>query len=653
MGTGKIIQADNIDGLKTVKNFISNGNATLNTSGWATYKDAAGTRPVDGTGGSPTLVTFTRTTTSPLSDAASFLFSVAGSSSAQGEGASCDFTIDASQKAKVLKIELDYIVNSGTFAAGSSTTDSDLIVYLYDVTNGVLIEPSSFKFLSNSTTISDKFSATFQSASNSTSYRLIFHVASTSTAAYSLKFDNISVSPSQYVYGTPITDWVSYTPTGSWTTNTTYSGRWRRVGDQLEVRGAVNLTGAPNAANLTINLPTGFTIDTDKTPNRTVASNMVLGLATIYNGAGATWTNGRIMYFGTNGVIVTSLGNGGNAYNTVTATVPFTFANNTSVFFEYKVPILGWSSSVQMSDGYDGRVVGAHLHRNSSSQTAGPNGSVVKILLTSTAGTFDDVAGFDSTNNRYVVKTSGRYRVKGRIYIGSPNTLSNYYSCRIYKNGAAINTATFVKWAASTEGALSDDITLNLVAGDYLELYFQGDGDNSVNQLTINGAPNATYLSVEKLSGSPTISAQETIGALYTGAPPTGTLNNSFNKVTFGTKVKDSHGAYSGGVYTIPTSGQYDIEAKISVNATFTTIYSSVDIGIYVDGSLYSFARNNYPVTASTGTNIYPRVCIFSVPLRAGQPVEIRSRVNDYSGTPVFESAAAVNQFSIVRSGGY
>ena len=51
--TGKVVQADNIDGIKTSKNFLSNGLATLNTSGWDGYADTAGTRPVDGTGGSP------------------------------------------------------------------------------------------------------------------------------------------------------------------------------------------------------------------------------------------------------------------------------------------------------------------------------------------------------------------------------------------------------------------------------------------------------------------------------------------------------------------------------------------------------------------------------------------------------------------------
>lgn len=54
-------------------NFISNPSPVKDTTGWATYADAAGTAPVDGTGGSPT-VTWTRTTSSPLSETASFLF---------------------------------------------------------------------------------------------------------------------------------------------------------------------------------------------------------------------------------------------------------------------------------------------------------------------------------------------------------------------------------------------------------------------------------------------------------------------------------------------------------------------------------------------------------------------------------------------------
>ena len=99
----------------------------------------------------------------------------------------------------MLQISAEVAVLSGTFAAGSSTTDSDVTVWIYDVTNAVMIQPSTYKFFSNYA-LSSTFTGSFQSASNSTSYRLIFHVASTSASAFVLKMDQVSVAPTTYVY---------------------------------------------------------------------------------------------------------------------------------------------------------------------------------------------------------------------------------------------------------------------------------------------------------------------------------------------------------------------------------------------------------------------------------------------------------------------
>jgi hypothetical protein len=261
-------------------NYIENPDAETDTTGYATYADVAGTSPVDGTGGSPNS-TWTRTTSSPLRGSASFLFTHNSGASRKGEGVSYDFTIDTSDKAKVLNIEFDYLVSSGTFVAGSSGVDSDLTVWVYDVTNATLIQPSSYKLFSNSTTIADKFQATFQSASNSTSYRLIIHCGSTSTSAFNVQFDNFKVGPSNYVFGTPITDWQSFTPTGSFTTNTTYTGQYRRVGDSIEFQAHLAFAGSPNSVSCSVNLPSGLTIDTAKIPGFVANTSPILGQANI------------------------------------------------------------------------------------------------------------------------------------------------------------------------------------------------------------------------------------------------------------------------------------------------------------------------------------------------------------------------------------
>ena len=254
-------------------NLITNGDAESAISSIFTpYADAAASRPVDGTGGSPT-VTTSLTSTNPLTGVNSYLLTKPASNT-QGQGWSISsFTVNPSYRAKVLKIDIDYIINTGTFVAGvngSSPSDSDVIFYLYDITNSQLIEPSNIKLFSNSTTISDKYQATFQTSATGSSYRLIAHCASTSSLAYELKVDNVSVSPSTYVFGSPVTDWASYTPTfvglGSVTVVESF---WRRVGDSIQIRGRATL-GTTTGVLAKISFPAGLAIDNTKNTIQTL-----------------------------------------------------------------------------------------------------------------------------------------------------------------------------------------------------------------------------------------------------------------------------------------------------------------------------------------------------------------------------------------------
>lgn len=180
--------------------YVENGDAESSLIGWATYADAAGSSPVDGTGGSPA-VTLAREVAQPLRGGASFLLSK-DAADRQGEGTSYDIVIDTADQGESLTLELDYLVGGGFVTGGSS----DLLVYLYDVTNAGLIALST----STIDNASGRFMATFTAASNSKNYRVILHVATTNAAAWTFKFDRVSVTPN-----VPIQQTVSAIPTGS------------------------------------------------------------------------------------------------------------------------------------------------------------------------------------------------------------------------------------------------------------------------------------------------------------------------------------------------------------------------------------------------------------------------------------------------------
>jgi hypothetical protein len=171
-------------------NYITNANAEVDASDWSTFADAAGTSPVDGTGGAPSS-TLTASASSPLNGTQSFIFSK-GAANRQGEGVSTPFTIDAADKGQVLSISFNYQVSSGSMAAGDA---SDIRVWIYDITNAALIQPVLHTLPGNGSS-PHKYLGSFQAAPDSVSYRLILHVATTSATAYDLKFDNVVVGPS-------------------------------------------------------------------------------------------------------------------------------------------------------------------------------------------------------------------------------------------------------------------------------------------------------------------------------------------------------------------------------------------------------------------------------------------------------------------------
>lgn len=563
-------------------NLITNGDAESGTTGWSTYADAAGTRPVDGTGGSPN-VTWTTSSSSPLYGVNSFLFTK-DAANRQGQGASFTFTVQPAHQAKVLNISFDYIVSSGTFVAGTSSTDSDIIAYIYDVTNSTLIEPSSIKLLSNSSSIADRFNASFQTSATGTSYRLILHCASTSASAYVVKFDNISVSPSNYSYGTPITDWQSYTPTFTgFGTTSAVDFRYRRVGSDLEIRGQFT-SGTSTAVEAQITLPSGLTSSSS-------IATIEYGGGCSYSQTGANVFNTLIepskTYF-TMGLQAASYAGStkqnGNAL----------LSSGQSVKCTVKVPISGWSSSVQMSDQQDTRVVDfmGYVASNQS--------------LTSMTTNINLTAYRDShgawNGSQFTVPVAGDYLIGCNI----PWTTSPSHSTYVFLNGSS---SFELGHSASTDTTRGTCLLHNLKVGDVIS-FRDGTLTTSAN------ADKRTWIT--RISGPNQIAASELIAAsYYCSTNQSGTTSAPFN---FDTKEYDTHGAVTTGVswkFTAPSPGMYEISGYIE-KVTATT--SGFDI--YKNGSAYKRASASLS-SGVTYSNIYA-----SLRLNARDYIELRPSAN-------------------------
>lgn len=164
---------------------ISKGNTT---SGFVVSKNtSAAALPDSGFVTGSTNITITSSVSGPLRETNSLVISK-DAANRQGEQVYYNFSIDSADQGKILQFSMDYNIASGTYV------DDDAIAYIYDVTNASFIEPVPFK-IKNHMLASERFYFQFATNSNSTNYRLIFHIASTSASAYSLKLDNLILGP--------------------------------------------------------------------------------------------------------------------------------------------------------------------------------------------------------------------------------------------------------------------------------------------------------------------------------------------------------------------------------------------------------------------------------------------------------------------------
>lgn len=531
-------------------NYIANGTADIGTTGWATYADAAGTVPVDGTGGSPSS-TFTRSTSSPIRGAGSFLWTKSANNR-QGEGFSYDFTIADADKGKVLQGNLDYGILSGTFVS------ADMTFWIYDVTNAVLIQPTPSS-LQNHTLVSDRFPFEFQSNYNSNSYRLICHTSTTSALAYTIKFDDFIVGPQAKAYGSSMTDWVAYTPTFTgFGTVTGIEFESRKVGDTLQVRGKF-VAGTTTATEARVTL--GFngvnsnvtSADTTKIPtiqaageySRNVALSSVVATPVLIQPSVGYFNFGK--QSGSDSPLTKQDGN-------QTASSGETLA----LFFQ--VPILGWASSQIFSSDASTRAVVASYYVSSTYSVTGGTTINFDTKRVDTHGAVTAPAAGAGTW-KFTAPVPGNYQVN---LVGYFSTNSTY--CYLRKNGTSY-IPVFGLTNPSSSAILVASAIVDLLAGDYIDVI------NNTTQNVQGGSPatpgNAfTGLSVSLIQGPAQIPASQIIAARATGTPATATTGNP---VIFPTSSFDTNGGYSTstGRYTAPIPGIYRL--SFAVNATSTS----------------------------------------------------------------------------------
>ena len=165
--------------------------------------------------------------------------------------------------------------------------------------------------------------------------------------SFTVPIENWSASSTHVL--TPATstlsDWEDFTPTGSWISNVTYSGKKRRVGDSLECKVRLDISGGVDATGLFIDIPDSLSIDTLKVNSTTTA---VENLGTVvYNDFGLAPAMGAVKYGDTAQRVLPQVERiaGNNDIVTMTNTLPHTWSSGDSIDIYFKVPIEGWDSN--------------------------------------------------------------------------------------------------------------------------------------------------------------------------------------------------------------------------------------------------------------------------------------------------------------------
>ena len=627
-------------------NYITNPDAEANTVGWSTYYDSPnaangnGLRPTNGGGtGGLSLISWTRSQDSPLRGIADFVLAKTTSNSAIGEGVATDFTIDSADLAKSLVISFNYEVLSGTY-----TSTGDVAVYIVADPNGTptVIQPAGYEVVNVSSGTKGKLTATFQTLSTTTSYRLCLHVPSSTSLEFSLGIDNVQVGPQNVAFTTPVTDPVSKTP--SWS-NLGFSGTsansltYWRVGSYMFVRAFFNPSAGTGAATgLQLTIPDGYTIDTSKLPAAEVTTS--LGVYKLYDDAGGAANGIGTVDYNTSTTVSFRKSDSGT-FTTASMTTADTFTA------EFSVPIVGWSSSAQIvSDSSEGRVVASVL-TNSSNFNLAPNTSFVKVPLNTS---IIDTHGTNNTSlSRWVAPVSGIYKVSGTVNVASTNVLETAYGAVIYVNGSSSNIFSTQGAVATRNQERTASGIVQLNAGDYVELYFYGGNNNSTSQLLGNGL--ITRLNIERIAGNTTLLGGETVAARYTRSTSTNIVTDTI--IDYATKDYDTHGAVTTGAswkFTAPVSGLYRVTNRFYTNsATAAAITNEVGTRLWKNGTGAQYVALDIAKTtsstykASSGSS--------TVRLLAGEYIDLRGL--NATGQTHSISDSSLNYIEIERIGNY
>lgn len=398
----------------------------------AAYDDVSAA--TDLTGGTPN-VTVGEETSNPLSGTTSYLFTK-DAADRQHEGWA--ITSDALDRLEVVAGQT--ISVSFNYETSANFASDDVEIFIYLLTTGELQAcntRSATGTFGNGLLAADdgaKYVCEFTAQSDTTGFRLGFHIASTNASAYTIAVDRIIAGPDKTVNAPVITDWKEYslTITGSTSDPTKASSPdvdkayWRRVGDSAEITYTYihsTATGsADGSGNYQFSQPPQCTIDETKIA---ASQNTAVGTAFV-SATGEGVMTGVVRKAAGANILTLTVGNASAAESTVGSSFGNITDADVTYSFVAKVPCEEFASAATLSTTQtDHLVISAWVSGDPASASIG------NPIISPTASE-DDHGIYNNSTGIFTTPRGGKYVIHGSIVSGASAGVSIF----AYVNGS-------------------------------------------------------------------------------------------------------------------------------------------------------------------------------------------------------------------------
>jgi hypothetical protein len=466
-----------------------------NLDGISTYDDTGAY--VDGTGGSPSAITISRRTSSPL-DADGDLQIAKAASSATGEGVSLlSAAVDIADLGRKLWVSFEW---DGTAA---NYVSNDMKLYAYDVTNSAILPvipvvgatQDTTNFVPQLPNLKTKVQCYIIPPSTCTQVRVSLHCLTdnASASAYDVFVARPRLSPDATVPGAIVTPWQSYTPTitaqsGSLTNFSLTNTAYKRVGSDLYIRGTLTFTGSPGTwTNPQISLPSGLTTASGQLPmGRIITSN-----------PSNVWELEVTIGTSTDRVRIVASASATDAWTNVTNTTPFSYTTNDNISWSVgPIRVNEWqvASAALTTTEIGLQTVNALIRRGTNQSISATNDQ--KVLLDTVE--IDNFAGFNPANNRWVCPKPALYDIRGVVQADSTLGAGLYWS-RIYVNGVSVAIDSEAVDSVGNPTVRTSTRLIRLNRDDFVELYVGSGTDSSYTVLGSTATAIATHLAITEV----------------------------------------------------------------------------------------------------------------------------------------------------------